>query len=99
MSGGVVRGWVGKVLTIAALGAEVGKRYAEITSQEKTLAKLRGDLAKEEKALDGKLSAGDKATHEKQRDALKKEIDKTEDAYDPKVEALKKAVKANASKA
>src|SRR5262249_26484165 len=64
------------------------------------LSKLRAQLAQEEKALEAdKISEAEKAKHEKQRDALKKEIDKTEDAYDPKVEALKKAVKANASKA
>jgi hypothetical protein len=85
---------------LATLGPEIGKQYAEISSQEKSLSKLRAQKAQEERALDSdKTPAGEKAQHEKEKARLDAEIDKTEAAYKPKVDALFKGLKESGSKA
>jgi hypothetical protein len=74
---------------MAQVSAELGTAYADIASQAKKVAKLKGDKADEEAALDKPdISSADREEHEKKKREIEEQLDKTEAEYKPKVEAF-----------
>ena len=84
----------------ASVNAEVGTSYVDIAGQARTLGKLKSDKEKEVTALDVKdISPSDKEAHEKKKKEIEEQLDKTDAAYKPKVEAFLTRLKAEAAKA
>ena len=84
----------------ASVNAEVGTSYVDIAGQARTLGKLKSDKEQEVTALDVKdISPSDKEAHEKKKKEIEEQLDKTDAAYKPKVEAFLTRLKAEAAKA
>lgn len=72
-----------------SVSPEVATAYAEIAGQAKTIAKLKADKEAEAKAIDDKdTPASEKEAHEKKKQEIEAQIEKTEAEYKPKVEAF-----------
>jgi hypothetical protein len=83
-----------------AVSPEVGKSWGEVAGQSKTIAKLKADKENEQKVIDDKdTSASDKEAHEKKKKEIEEQIDKSEQDYKPKVDALLGKLKDEVAKA
>jgi hypothetical protein len=79
---------------VAQVNGELGTAYTDIASTGRTVARLKADKAAEEAALEDKdMAEADKAAHEKKKNDIQDQIDKTEADYRPKVDAFLGKVK------
>ena len=83
----------------ATISADVQSGYADIAAQARVVAKIKSDLAAEDAALDDKERAAEKADHEAKKKDLTAQLDKTEAAYKPKVEAFLNKLREETAKA
>jgi hypothetical protein len=83
----------------ATISPDVQSGYAEIAAQARVVAKLKSDIAAEEAAADDKDRAAEKADHEAKKKDLTAQLDQTEAAYKPKVEAFLNKLKEETAKA
>lgn len=85
---------------MSLLGDEVAADYAEVASQGREIAALKGKIAAAEERADADgTSDADKKKIETEIAALEKQIETLDEDHAPKAEAMVKAVKAAAAKA
>lgn len=84
---------------LTMISAELGQSYATIVEKKAAIAKLKGELKKEEKAADDAKGDADKKAHEEATAKLEAQITKAEGELDPIVTKFLTDAKANAAKA
>jgi hypothetical protein len=84
---------------LTMISAELGQSYGTIVEKKAEIAKLKGELKKEEKAADDAKSDADKKPHEDAIAKLEAQITKADDELDPVITKFLASAKANAAKA